>query len=304
MIAGVVAVLDAGLTATLSREFARVDISQKIKSDTLSTLETVYLIILTSVVFILCASSDLIASNWLKSTAFAEKELSLFIKLISFDVGFQMLFRFYLGGILGLEKQVLANILQVGWGMLRNGLVVLVIYFNPTLTTFFTWQMGSTILLAIVTKFFLIKKLIGKSQLKFSVKIKKSTISRVWKFAGGMMLISLVGALNSQMDKIAISKLLALETLGYYTLAVSLSTALVTVVTPISVALLPRFTALYSGGEVETGKNIFKLVNILTTVLIFTLMVNMMIYSTELIWIWTGEIDLGIEGGKYLPYLL
>jgi hypothetical protein len=45
-----------------------------------------------------------------------------------------------MGGLLGLEEQVKANMYQMGWGILRNGLVVLGLLFVPTLEMFFIWQ--------------------------------------------------------------------------------------------------------------------------------------------------------------------
>jgi O-antigen/teichoic acid export membrane protein len=253
VIAGVVTVLDAGLTATLSREFARADISQEMKSKTLVTLESIYVLIIGLVIVGIFSFSGLIAGSWLNSESFTNSELTWFLRFISFDVAFQMLFRFYVGGVLGLEKQVFANVLQVGWGVLRNGLVVIAIWLSPNLNTFFIWQAISTVVFAVLAKVYL-KKLLNNSngyEFSFSWQIDSQTLHRIWKFAGGMMLISLVAALNSQMDKIAISKLLPIETLGHYTLAVSLSMALVTLVNPIAVALLPRFYCFIHGTKVR-----------------------------------------------------
>lgn len=305
VIAGIVTVLDAGLTATLSREFARVDISQELKLKTLDTLESIYLLILGVVILGIFSFSDLIANFWLNTESFTNKDLTWFIRLISFDVAFQMLFRFYIGGVLGLEKQVFANVLQVGWGVLRNGLVVIAILLWPNLNTFFIWQASSTLVFVLVAKVYL-KKLfnnIKRGRSSFLRQIDRQTLSRVWKFAGGMMLISLVAALNSQMDKIAISILLPLETLGHYTLGVSLGMALVTLVNPIAVALLPRFTSLYSARNNSEAKMIFQLIHVITASLVFSFMVNMIFYPFDLIWIWTGDVSLSQQGGLYLPYL-
>ena len=41
-----------------------------------------------------------------------------------------------MGGLLGLEKQVKANIYQIGWGILRNGLVIFGIWLVPSLEMF------------------------------------------------------------------------------------------------------------------------------------------------------------------------
>ena len=91
------------------------------------------------------------------------------------------------------------------------------------------------------------------------------------------------------MDKLAISKLLPLESLGYYTLVISLSMVIITLVNPISVALLPKFTALYSAGGKNEASTLFYKINLFVVILVFSIMANMAFFAKELIWIWTGE---------------
>jgi hypothetical protein len=112
------AVLDAGLTATLSREFARIDNSSEEKIRIYKTLETSYFIVTAICILLVFFFSDYIASEWINLKSFSIEKISYFIKIVSFDIGFQLLFRFYMGGVLGLEKQVEANLWQVLWGII------------------------------------------------------------------------------------------------------------------------------------------------------------------------------------------
>ena len=105
VIAGLMAVLDGGLTSTLSREFARMDNSLADKIRIFKTVESSYFLLVSVCITILIVFSDLIAHNWLNLNNLSPNRVSLFIKIISFGVGSQMLLRFYLGGLLGLEKQ-------------------------------------------------------------------------------------------------------------------------------------------------------------------------------------------------------
>lgn len=116
IIAGLMAVLDAGLTATLSREFSKSDNSKTEKFAIFKTLESTYQIIVLLTILIVVFSSDYIASNGINLKTFAVDDVAYFIKIIAFDIGFQLLLRFYLGGFLGLEKQVKANAFQVFGG--------------------------------------------------------------------------------------------------------------------------------------------------------------------------------------------
>jgi O-antigen/teichoic acid export membrane protein len=125
----------------------------------------------------------------------------------------------------------------------------------------------------------------------------------VWRFAGGMLLISVVAGLNTQMDKIAISKFLPIESLGYYTLSVSLAMGIIVLVNPISVALLPRFTALYSAGKIDEASILFSKINLQVAILAFSVMANMVFFAKNLIWIWTGKMELAEHAHIFLPII-
>jgi hypothetical protein len=85
---------------------------------------------------------------------------------------------------------------QMGWGILRNGLVVLGLLFVPTLEMFFIWQI-STVLFALLFKLALQWHFNFQYRFDFSLKIEKSVFKRIWGFASGMLLISLVAGLNT-----------------------------------------------------------------------------------------------------------
>src|SRR5665647_1926499 len=133
VIARLMSILDGGLTATLSRELARSDNSHKEKIKIFKTIESTYFIIIGFCIISAFCLSGVIANNWLILSAFDPHRVTLFLRIISFDIGFQLLLSFYLGGLLGLEKQVEANIYQMSWGILRNGLVIVAIIFVPSL---------------------------------------------------------------------------------------------------------------------------------------------------------------------------
>lgn len=304
VIAGIMAVLDAGLTATLSREFARTDNTTENKLKVYRTLETSYFIIIAISIFLVFSLSGVIASHWLNVKSYNPAQISLFLKIISFDIGFQLLLRFYIGGLLGLEKQVAANMYQVGWGMLRNGFVVVAILFYPSLNVFFCWQTVSTVIFTILIKLALENKLYGRYSFHFKLKIDTLIFKGIWKFAGGMMLIFLVAALNTQMDKLSISKFLSVESLGYYTLAISLAQGLIVLVNPISTALLPRFTALYSESRNVDASTLFEKVAIFVSILVFAIMANMSFFAKELIWVWTGKIEIAEQVALFIPVVV
>ena len=303
VIAGLMAVLDAGLTATLSRELARKDVCKEDKYQIFKTLESSYFVVVVLCVFIVFSLSSVIAEKWLNLNTFNPDQVSYFIKIMSFDIAFQLLLRFYLGGMLGIEKQVKANLYQVGWGVLRNGMVLIIIMFSPSLESFFYWQVFSTIFVTLLLKLSVEKELVGSYVFIFFSKIDRKIFKKVWRFAMGMMLISFISALNTQMDKILISKLLPISSLGHYMLAVSVATGILVLVSPIATAVLPRFTAQYSSGKNNEAILLFSKASTFVSIVVFAVMSNMIFFSKEILWAWTGDMDLSIQASLALPYL-
>ena len=289
VLVGLLAVLDSGLTATLSREFASDENALDDKIRIFKTLETCYFIITVVIIAIIFLCSNVIAQKWLNLNQIPIDEVSYYLKIISVGVGFQFLSKFYFGGMLGLEYQVKANMYQVAWGVTRNGLVILLLMISPSLLHFFVWQSVVTVIYALVLRVSVFK-LLGNSKDFFSkLAIEQSVLQKIKNFALGMLLISLVAGLNSQMDKIAISKLLSIENLGYYTIAVSLSYGLITITTPISTALLPKFTYYFTSGQEAKGVSLFHKVYKYVIILVFSFALVIGFYASEILWIWTND---------------
>ncbi|MFP3597592.1 lipopolysaccharide biosynthesis protein [Chryseobacterium sp. SIMBA_029] len=291
IIAGIIAILDSGLTATLSREFARNDNKEEDRIKIYKTLESVYIIVVLLSIVGIVLFSDIIADNWIKVKSYTPSQVSGFLKIISIDVGFQLLLRFYMGGLFGLQKQVMANVYQMLWGMLRNGLVIGVIIYYPDLNTFFIWQSAATLIFTFLMKASL-DKIVYKKKINFLFSIDKNVLKNVSHFAGGMLLIAIVAAFNTQMDKIVISKLLSLESLGYYTLAVSLSQGMLAIAGPIATAVLPNFTAYYSLKKITEANDLYNKYALYVSILIFTFLSNIIFFTKPLLWAWTGNLEI------------
>lgn len=301
VIAGLMGILDAGLTATLSREFALKTNDDKEKNRIFSTLETCYFIIVIIIIAVILLFSDPIAHKWLNLESIDPNNLSYWFKIIGIGIAFQFLANFYTGGLLGLEYQVKANLYQIGLGIVRNGLVVLPIFFLPSLEVFFIWQTCATIIYAVLLRISLKKMLSLKYTIKKSFQIEKEILRRVWKFAGGMLLISIIAAINTQLDKLAISNLLPIQQLGYYVLAITLAQGLVILVSPISTALLPRFTSLFSENKKNQASFLFHQILIFISIIVFSISANIIFNAKELLWVWTGDNNLVM--GSYLYVL-
>lgn len=299
---GILAVMDAGLTSTISREFSSSKNDNINRLEIFKTLESIYFVLTIISIFIIFFLSDSLSTKWLNLSNIDPLELSFYLKLISFELGFRLLSNFYIGGFIGLDKQVKANIYLILYGVFRNGFVIFIILYHPSLKLFFLWQGIITFLFVIFIRLDITKLVTGSFKPFFAKpKILRYVFIKVWKFAAGMMLISLVAGLNTQMDKLALSKLLPIEILGFYTLAFALANGLIVISTPISNALLPKMTSLFTSNDLSGAIKIFKDGHLLSSSIVFSFSAILIFFPEELLFIWTNDLILSKKTSIYLP---
>jgi O-antigen/teichoic acid export membrane protein len=290
---------DGGLSATLNREIARSS-DKKYLGNMLYTMEKVYSVICLFIIIIVSCSSFFIASNWLTSDTISLVDLRVYISLIGIIVAFQLFTSFYSSGLMGLEKQVLSNGIQILSGIFRSALVLIPLYFYPTLLTFFIWQVFVTILFFFITRYNLWKFIRTNIPYKF----EKNILKTVGSFASGMMLMAIISSLNTQIDKLVISNILSLKDFGYYSLAGILAQAPVLIVTPIALSFLPRiikYTA--SSDKIELSK-LFHILSFVISVLSSSMAMVIFLFTKDFALIWTHDTQISETIGNVTKVLL
>ncbi len=302
IIVGILGIMDAGMTATLAREFAKEGDRQHGKT-VLHTLEICYWAIVLLIIGGVFSFAPFIVHHWIHLKKLSPDYVAKAIRLFGVVMAFQLLGNFYIGGFMGLQRQVKANIYQILWGISKNALVVILIAFKPTLIYFFSWQVIVTILYVIALRYHLLK-IITHNQFSFFQKVnfERDAFLGIRKFASGMFLIALIAAINMQLDKITISKLLPIDALGIYNLAVTLSMAIVFLVMPISVSLLPKFTSYFTSGKIVEGNKLFNFTFSFVAIIIATTSAILAFHGPFLIYIWTGNHNLANASSSYITY--
>ena len=304
ILASIMNILDIGLTSTLSREIASNKNSKKEKFVIFNTLETLYFFVVIACIIIVFSLSSYLSNSWINLNHINPDTVSYFIKIVGVGIGLEILLRFYIGGLLGLEKQVLANKFIVAWGMLRNGLIVIPIYFFPSLEIFFLWQTCSVVIFVFMVRFSLLKLLSDNNSTYNFFKIDTNVLKNNFAFAFSMLLIALVAAINTQMDRIFLSKLLPLEILGFYTIAFSISRIINVFVGSLNTANLPRITSLFTSNKEHEAIEIFNLFFKIITIFIISFGSVMILYGEEIIFVWTNNLELASNTGLYIPYII
>lgn len=275
---------DAGLSATLSREFAR-STDRIYTRNLLYTIERLYFFIIFFIIIALFFFSDIIVDKFLHSNLISKEKLSICVKLMGVGIAFQFITTLYYSGLMGLQKQVLANTINVFWSFFRTGIVIVFLYFYPSLYTFFIWQIVSNFV------FFLIMRLQLWKEIKdiHIPQFKLIIIKTVGTFALGMMAMSIISSLNSQVDKLVVSKYLSLEQFGLYSLAGVISQISILVITPLSMAILPNLTKHVENKNFVEIKKIFTQNSYIVATIVSITTISLMMFTKEIIYIWTGN---------------
>ncbi|MDX8392427.1 MAG: oligosaccharide flippase family protein [Mariprofundaceae bacterium] len=297
--------LDLGLTATVSRELARlsIDADSAGRMRTLvRTLEIVYLGI-SGVIFVAAVVlSGWVADTWIHAETLSTSQVEDAVMLMGFVIAARMPFGFYSGGLTGLQRQVLMNIVRAAVETFRNGGAVLVLWLvSSDIVTFFLWQAVVSIVGTYVMAVVLWKNI---PESPFKPVFSKNVLQQLWRFAAGMSGIVLVSILLMQMDKIVLSRMLPLEVFGYYTLAGVVAMSLYFIINPIVTAFAPKLTQLVASGNQSELVFRYHQGCQFMSVMIFPVAITIALFSFEILLLWTQSQSIAEHSYQVLSILV
>lgn len=280
--------LGVGLGSTLTREMARLSaLSSKEQEmrNLVRTLEILYWSIAVFVGITVVSLSPFFAHHWIKPGQLSPKTIEQALLIMGFAMAFQMPIGFYSGGLMGLQKQVLLNIINVCMSTLRGVVVVLILWLvSPTIQAFLLWQIFISTTNAFFLAFFLWRSLPHSgNKAVFQTQLLKG----IWRFAAGMSGISIFAVILTQLDKVILSKMLSLEMFGYYMLASMVAMSLRRLVAPIIFSIYPRFTQLVSINNQDELIQLYHKSCQFIAVLILPVAIVIALFSYEVIFLWT-----------------
>lgn len=302
---GVLAFADMGFSATLNREMARLSVRSESAGemrDLLRTYESTYLFISSSLAILIWFLAPLIARHWLRAEHMGPAEIAWAIRLMGAAIALQMPTGLYFGGLMGLQRQIRANALQVTWGLLRGGGAILVLWlYSPTIIAFAMWQVISNAIYCGLVRHNLWSTLsFDATKPKFKFEMFRST----WRYAAGMVCMSIISTILTQTDKLAVSKILPLEMLGYYSLAGALASGLASLSSPIAVAVFPRLTGLVSLNDSIGVAQLYHRSCELISVAMIPGGLTLIFFSSQFIFAWTGSSIIAQKAGLVASLLL
>lgn len=296
--------LDMGMSPTLNREMARFTAGTHSATsirDLLRSIELIALGIATLLALGIWAASGWLASDWLRAEKLPMEEVAQAFAIMGGVTALRFIEGIYRSAIIGLQRQVLYNLVNSALATLRGlGAVGILIWWSPTIEAFFIWQ-GLVSLLTLGMLASVTYRALPNAERsgRFSV----PALRGIGKFAGGMMGITFLALLLTQVDKILLSKLLTLGDYGYYTLATVVAGALYMLTGPISQAWFPRLSELHASNNQTELVIKFHQGAQLVSVFMGSAALIMIFFAEPILQLWTHDATLAQQSSHLLSIL-
>ena len=285
--------LDVGMTPALSREMARFNREAKSSQSIRNLLRSVEIIgfsLAGLVTLVIWGLSRWLASNWLKVEKLPIDDVANAFVIMGVVLGLRFIENIYRSSVIGLQKQVVLNVISSSMATLRSvGAVGVLVWIAPSVNAFFVWQGVVSLITTVVFIIFLYRDLPPSEQRS---RFSWASITNIWRFAAGIALITFLSFLLMQTDKILLSKYLSLEQFGYYTLAALVANSLNIIVGPIDLAFFPRLTTQVSQDNRSALISTFHIGSQLVTAFVGATAIVLMMFGDIVLLLWTQNASL------------
>jgi O-antigen/teichoic acid export membrane protein len=234
-------------------------------------------------------SADFVAYSWLGAQ---DKDASLVIKLIALNVFFRWIVMFYQATLLGMEKHTLINVGQISYQILVPVIGIAGIYLRGWGLIELVWcYLAGSAVLATVFCWLSWRNTGGFSTAIFDARKARQLAAFAFKVAG----VTIPGIALMEIDKIVASKILDLETFGWYVLVANVASALVILATPIYQVAFPRLTSLHAAGDQARFMHLYRMFTRMSALMVFPAAIALAVFSEPVLMLYTGKPDL-VEG--------
>ena len=298
-------ILDLGMTPTLTRETARYEakaFDTTHMRDLLRSIEIVTLVVSLVIFLSVALTSPLIADYWVQNETLSSGTIANALSIAAAVIAMRFFETIYRGSLYGLQRQVLANVIAAIMATVRGGgAVILLVFFEADLITFFSWQAIVSLLtiLALRSSVYLIIPPASRSG-RFSF----ASLSSVWRFALGMLAISLLSILATQGDKLILSSLIGLEEFGYYVFSAKVASVILIVSGPILSAVYPQLVG--HVGQNDEPQLIVKFHQYAKIVVCITapMAAVLSFFAEPVVFVWSGDQSLAASTAPLLSVIV
>jgi O-antigen/teichoic acid export membrane protein len=286
--------LDLGMKPALGREMARYTggaHNEQSIWNLLRSVEIISIVIVTIVALAIWLISNWLATSWVKVQTLPTPAVAQAFAIMGLVAAMQFLESIYSSSLAGLQRQVIQNVIVCFISTIRGlGAVGVLIWISPTTQAFFIWQAICSCISLLVYATVVYQSLPSPPN---PARFSKVALISVWRFASGMLVITVLGLLLTQVDKALLSRMLPLDSFGYYALASSVvAGSLVVLAGPIAAAYYPRFNQLIVMGDTAGIHSAYHQSAQLVTVIVGSATAMLFFFSEQILLLWTSNPEL------------
>ena len=297
--------LDMGMTPTLGREMARftggAHSAQSIR-DLLRSIEVIAFGIAILIASAIALSTNRIVTSWLKVETLPVDVVTQAFMLIGLVTAIRFMESIYRSSIIGLQRHVLYNVVNSVMATVRGlGAIGVLVWISASIEAFFIWQ-GLVSIVTLIILMILTYTILPRAERagQFSL----GALRNIWKFAGGIVSITLLALLLMQVDKILLSKLLSLKEYGYYTLVAIVAGGLYAIITPITQSFYPRLCELHARNDQVGLINTYHKGAQLISVFAGSVAIVIIVFGETFLRLWTQDPELAQRTKTLLSLLM
>jgi len=284
---------DVGMKPALGREMARYTggtHNEQSIWNLLRSVEIISSVIVIIVALIIWFISDWLATSWVKAQTLPTPVVAQTFAIMGLVAALQFFESIYSSILAGLQRQVIQNVIICSSATIRGlGAVGVLVWVSPTTQAFFIWQAICSCISLLVCAIVVYQSLPSPpNRACFS----KVALLSVWRFAAGMLVITILALLLTQVDKALLSSMLTLDSFGYYALASSIAGSLAILVGPITAAYYPRFNQLIVMDDTVGIHSAYHQAAQLVTVIVGPATAVLFFFSEQILLLWTSNPEL------------
>ncbi|PMG83493.1 lipopolysaccharide biosynthesis protein [Vibrio breoganii] len=306
VVQGMLNILDVGISGSVTREIAKrntSDINLSTFNKIIKKVNVVYMLVATCILIFGFLLQEYISEAWLKTTLDKNDVLVVLQYVL---VSFTFLFYINLPRsiLVGLEKHVQLGVLNILFSIAYTILPIFIVYLTDNYIHFFLTQMIASISICvcycILAYYYYPHKnveSIDKGSEGFSLRNFVMT-------SLSLSYISVLWIIVSNLDKLLLSNKISLSDFAPYSIAISVATVLLSVISPLSQLVQPRLTNLYAQKDTIGAKSF--ITKAFCYFYVFFLPIGFIIhyYGDFLVFTWLKDLQLSNQVNLYLPWLV
>lgn len=242
-------------------------------------------------VLIMVVAAPLIAEGWLLPRDMSAGEVKLALVLMALALALRLFGALNRSALMAMELQAKANLAQATAAIARTfGALGFAVATGTGVLGFLALQ-----ILVSAFDWWWCARLLRPAMPASATAVDRATLASHARFAVGIAGLSALWLLASQIDRLVLSKELALDEYGRFSLAVHLASVVALGVAAIHGAALPRLTRLFAACDAPGARSLYGLVTALTVSASAGLLVGLMVAGPRWLPRFTGPSGDGLD---------